>query len=269
MTAGTPQRPPYVPNPEQLARCFVEKFLHDGVMHRKPRLRQRFGYYTPEDHYECLVDNLLQPGMRWLDAGCGRRIFPINGVLAERLAARAALLVGVDPDQTIHSNPFIHERFQGRLEDYATAATFDLITLRMVAEHVEDPDTFCRTLARLSHHGTRVVVYTPNRTAPASIVARNTPLWFHYQVKKIAWKAQARDTFPVLYRMNSRTTLRALFEGKGFGEEYFAHLDDCRATHRFYHLNVIELSVRHVFKALSVTYPENCLLGVYVYRGQA
>src|SRR4028119_1955916 len=43
-----------------------------------PRLRDRMGYFTPDDWYEATVWNLVGPTTDWLDVGCGRDLFPSN-----------------------------------------------------------------------------------------------------------------------------------------------------------------------------------------------
>src|SRR5688572_5541564 len=75
-----------------------------------PRMRFRFNYTTPDDYYEAVVARLVTSGCSWLDVGCGRHVFPSNARLARILADRCALLVGVDPDETVNANAFVHQR---------------------------------------------------------------------------------------------------------------------------------------------------------------
>ena len=65
------------------------------------------------------------------------------------------------------------------------------------------------------------------------------------------------------YRMNTRPQLRRLFARHGFREAYFAHLPDCRTTFRFRLLHGLELLLWRALDRVGVTYPENCLLGIY------
>src|SRR5262249_18400023 len=69
-----------------------------------PRLWHRVQYFSPDTGYEALVAKLVQEQTAWLDVGCGRNVFPSNARLAEVLAKRCKLLVGVDPDQTVEEN---------------------------------------------------------------------------------------------------------------------------------------------------------------------
>ena len=113
-----------------------------------PRLRDRFHYRTPDDWYEATVFDLVTSETVWLDVGCGRDLFPSNPAAAHVLASRCRLLVGLDPSDNIDENPFVHERAKCQLEDFETDRKFDLITLRMVAEHIRDPQKVARVLSR-------------------------------------------------------------------------------------------------------------------------
>jgi len=231
-----------------------------------PRMRLRFGYFTPDDYYEAVVSRLITPTSKWLDVGCGRNIFPSNEGLARTLASRSSLLVGVDPDDTIEENPFVHERAHTAVEDYHTHHTFDVVTLRMAAEHVASPDGTAAALARLTKPGGKVVVYTINRWSPVPIVTWIVPFALHHPVKRVLWGSESRDTFPVEYRMNTRRSLRRLFETHGFHEAEFAYLDDCRTLGRFRSTLFLELAMWRLLHSMGVTYPENCLLGIYERR---
>ena len=85
------------------------------------------------------LDQLVAPGCAWLDVGCGRHILPGNSALARSLAGRCEVLVGVDPDPTIDENPFVHRRVRSPIDQFHDERTFDVVTLRMVAEHITDP----------------------------------------------------------------------------------------------------------------------------------
>ena len=133
----------------ELVDLFDLKYRGSGSLGTDPARRLRFGYFNPDDYYEALLRRLVQSKTRWLDVGCGRNLFPSNRALARELSERAALLVGVDPDATIHENAFVHQKVQGTVQDLGPEARFDLVTLRMVAEHVAEPRTLLDTLARL------------------------------------------------------------------------------------------------------------------------
>lgn len=229
----------------------------------RPRLRRRFGYRTPDDWYEATVTALVGEETLWLDVGCGREVFPSNPAAARLLAGRCRLLAGVDPGDNIDDNRLLHDRAKCTLEAFRTERTYDLITLRMVAEHIAHPRDAVAALARLAKPGGRVVVYTVWKWSPAAIAAAVTPMAVHHRLKKLLWNTAERDSFPTTYRMNTRGTLRRLFEAAGFVEDSLHHLDDTRALARWKVLAVAELSVWKLLRAAGLPYPERCLLGVY------
>lgn len=232
----------------------------------RPRLRLRFRYFTPDEHYEAVVSRVVTPGCAWLDVGCGRNVFPSNRVLAHTLARRCGVLVGVDPDDTLSANDLVHERARCRIEEFESERAFDVVTLRMVAEHVADPARSTSALARLTKQGGKVVVYTVNRWSPVPIITGLVPFQLHHAPKRLLWRTDPKDTFPVAYRMNTREVLRCVFEQHGFREAAFGHLDDCRTFSRFRATQLVELCLWRCFRAIGLRYPENCLLGVYERR---
>lgn len=230
------------------------------------RLRQRFGYFDAEAWYEFVVERLVTDGCAWIDVGGGKSILPRNRSLAERLARRCGHLVGVDPSETLQENVLVHERAQCFVEDYRSERKFDLATLRMVAEHITDPDRAIASLAALLKPGGKAVIYTPNRWSPLSLLAGVVPFRWHHRLTHVLWQTKEEDVFPTVYRMNSRRRLRTLFERGGFRQIDFGRLDSCCIFQRFPALYFLELSLWRGCSALGVPYPENNLLGVYERR---
>ena len=226
-------------------------------------MRWGFRYFTPDEHYEAVVESLVGPSTRWIDVGCGRMLLPNNAKLAQRLSETAERLVGVDPDVTIQENPFVHERIQKGFDDFETDERFDLVTMRMVAEHVADPQQVCDVLARVTAPGGRVVIYTVHKFAPVPLITSLVPFGARHAVKKFLWRTEEKDTFPTCFRMNTRGTLRRLFEARGMAEEGFTLLDDCRSLARFKPGQWSELVARKALRTVGLPYPEVCLLGVY------
>jgi 2-polyprenyl-3-methyl-5-hydroxy-6-metoxy-1,4-benzoquinol methylase len=251
------------PSREELVAIFDRKYRRTAVMGWLPRMRLDFGYFNPDDYYEAIVARLVTPGAWWADIGCGRDVFPSNPDLARELSGQCAFMFGIDPDPNIRQNRFISEGFEGMVEDCNTEYRFDLITLRMVAEHVVDPDRSVGKLAQLTKPGGLIVVYTPNKWAPVSILAALVPNQFHFRIKRLFWGGEERDTFPTAFRLNTRATLAHYFGKNGVAEVFFAYLDDCRTTNKFRRLNYVELTVQRILKSMGLRYPENCLLGVY------
>lgn len=255
------------PNREELVGIFDRKYRRESVMGWGPQMRLDFDYFNPDDHYEAIVAQLVTPGVWWADIGCGRDIFPSNPSLAKELSERCGFLFGIDPDPNIRQNTLISENFEGMVENCNTEYRFDLITLRMVAEHIVDPDRSVAKLAQLAKPGGLVVIYTPYKWAPVSILAALVPNRFHYRIKRLFWGGEERDTFPTAFKLNTRPTLAHYFGEHGMAEVFFAHLDDCRTFNNYRWLNYVELTVQRLLRSIGWRYPENCLLGVYRKQG--
>lgn len=252
-----------LPTRDQLRSAHEAKYGDLSRHGWRVRLRHRFGYFEPDAWYENVVDGLVADGCQWIDVGGGKDVLPLNHDLAERLASRCGCLVGVDPSENIAENSLVHERVQCTVEEYHTERKFDLATLRMVAEHIVDPDAAIAALARLLRPGGKVVIYTPNRWSPLSLVANLVPFRWHPRVTQLLWQTKDDDVFPTVYRMNSRRRLRQLFAQGGFREVAFVYLDACCLFQRFRPLYFLELSLWRLCSALGLHYPENNLLGVY------
>lgn len=229
-----------------------------------PRLRKRFGYLSPDDRYEMHVADTVTAGTDWLDVGCGRLLFPGNMGLAAQLAARCRSLGGIDPSPNIQENTLLQHRAQCSLEAYAPDRQFDLITMRMVVEHISDPDAAVAALGRLTRPGGKVVIYTVNKWSPVSLASAATPTAVHLAAKRILWGGEDRDTFPTAYKMNTRSALQRLMAANNFSEAAFDYLPDTRTLAQFRAGAWAELALWRSLRTMGIMYPENCLLGTYV-----
>jgi 2-polyprenyl-3-methyl-5-hydroxy-6-metoxy-1,4-benzoquinol methylase len=130
-----------------MERLFLQKFGEPASTGWAPRQRHQFGYFTPSDIYEALVSAVVSDGCAWLDVGGGHNVFPDNPRLAEALVSRCSVLVAVDPSPNVTKNRYASERVQALIEDYRTDRSFDLVTMRMVVEHVDDPPAVAGAVA--------------------------------------------------------------------------------------------------------------------------
>jgi SAM-dependent methyltransferase len=251
------------PTAQELEGLFRHKHGDLADLGWGPRLRSQFGYFTPDEVYEALLCKLITKETVWLDVGCGRDLFPSNHRTARLLADRCQLLVGLDPSDNIDENCFVHQRVKSTIEDFHADLTFDLVTMRMVAEHITNPGVTVTALSKLVKTGGRVVVYTVHKWSPLSIVSAAVPFWMHHPVKRLIWNSEEKDTFPTAYRMNTRRDPLGYFQKAGFREEYFVYLDDCRTFAKWRWLNTIELSLWKALRSMNCHYPEVCILGVY------
>lgn len=100
-----------------------------------------------------------EPGLRWLDIGCGRG--DLLGRIRDEWAP--AELRGVDPidwlDPDLRADVAFHSL---AAEDAGELPAADRVLLIEVIEHLEAPWSALRTAARLVAPGGRIVVSTPN-----------------------------------------------------------------------------------------------------------
>src|SRR4051794_34038505 len=90
-----------------LESAFTMRFGNPRTTGPLPKLRHRLGYHVPDSYYEAMVAKLVTAETTWLEVGCGRRLFPSNPALANALAKKCRLLVGIDPDDTITENSLV------------------------------------------------------------------------------------------------------------------------------------------------------------------
>lgn len=206
---------------------------------------------------------MIQPGDEWLDLGGGRRIFPHNPILAREITQRCSRVVGIDPSTNIHENPFVSERFQGFLGDYPGKRDFDCISMQMVAEHVSDPTSLVSEISKSLKPGGYVVILTVWDYSPITMVSWITPNRVHFPIKRFFWGGEEKDTFPVVYKMNSLSKLKQLFHKEGMVPELLELVADCSATSRWPLLNSLELSAWRVLQTMKIPYPESNILAVF------
>jgi SAM-dependent methyltransferase len=248
---------------DDLTGLFGPKYSRTPTLGWGPRQRLAAGYFSPDDHYEALVGKLLAPGAKWCDVGCGRNMFPDYPELAQQYAARCKFVFGIDPDDNVRENAFVHEYFQGLVEDCPTEHTFDLITMRMVAEHIAEPKRALTAVARMLKPTGRAIIYTPHKWAPMSMIANVTPFALHNPLKQLLWPGiESRDTFPTQYKLNTYQDLRRHASSAGLSLAYYVRLDDCRITAAYRTLNRLELGLRKSLRAIRLPHPEACIIAV-------
>jgi len=124
-------------------------------------------------HIERLAGGLK--GKRVLDVGCG------GGILAEAMAAKGAIVTGIDLADKPLKVAMLHRMETGSAVDYRLVSaedlarespgSFDLVTCMEMLEHVPDPPSTIRACSQLAKQGGQVFFSTINRNPKSFLFA--------------------------------------------------------------------------------------------------
>lgn len=160
-------------------------------MNADPAELQKFSdlahrWWDPESEFKPLhqinplrldwIDKAAQiAGKKVVDIGCG------GGILAESMAARGALVTGVDLSEKALGVARLHLYESGQTVDYRHISaedlarecpdSFDVVTCMEMLEHVPDPASTIRACATLVKPGGQVFFSTLNRNLKAYLMA--------------------------------------------------------------------------------------------------
>jgi SAM-dependent methyltransferase len=161
--------------------------------------------------YASLISEHLSPDTVWLDAGCGSRLLEDDmDPLENWLASHCKIIVGMDVSVTSHRN--IKSLLQGSLYDLPFADnTFDLITCRMIVEHLAQPRRAFAESARCLRPGGTMVVITPNLLNYGilgnAIATKLLPEELRLRIVHASDSRADEDIFPVRYKANTMPRL--------------------------------------------------------------
>ncbi|MDZ7332494.1 MAG: class I SAM-dependent methyltransferase [candidate division KSB1 bacterium] len=176
-----------------------------------------------EQRAELVVDLLRQfiplAGIRALDYGCGQ------GSLARLLAQLGALVTAVDIDPNLQ--PLFKQteiQFCLANDDKWLKATYDLIVLQDVLEHVPDADSLFAKLSQILSRKGLLYVSTPNRCSPLNffldphwslpgVALLSRPLVAFFVQRVFHRDLRPRNDWPALLSIGQ---LKNLFEQHGF-----------------------------------------------------
>ncbi len=157
-----------------------------------------------------VIERLVCPGDRVVDAGCGSgRLFTYD------LHGRAGLIVGLDLMSDVAQNPNVDAALRASLTALPFASeTFDFIICKHVLEHLEEPESAFRELARVLVPRGQLLVLTPNRFHYVPLLASLLPRHWHRLVASGRGLALT-EVHPTVYRANTPRRLRRLARQAG------------------------------------------------------
>jgi len=176
--------------------------------------------------YARLIDEVLTPQTRWLDAGGGHMILETSTPeLEQAMVQRVRLAVCCDlAVDAIAKHRTIRMGVGATLDHLPFRnESIDLITLNSVAEHLEHPGTVLAEFARVLAPGGRVIIHTTNVSSYAAriVVAGRRVLPESLVLKMIRfWDfREEEDVFPTYYRANTWGDLVTLARQAGLSSE--------------------------------------------------
>jgi SAM-dependent methyltransferase len=161
--------------------------------------------------YASLISEHLSADTVWLDAGCGSRLLEDDmDPLEDWLASHCKTIVGMDFSATSHRN--IKSLVQGSLYDLPFSDnSFDLITFRMVVEHLAQPRHAFAECARCLRPGGAIVAITPNLLNYAvfgnAVATKVLPERLRRRIVHASDSRADEDIFPVRYKANTMPRL--------------------------------------------------------------
>lgn len=171
-----------------------------------------------QHQYEAVLREHVGPAVEWLDVGCGHQILPPWRVEAERrLVASCKSVAGVDYDQpSLETHTSIGFRVRGDISRLPFAdGSFDMVTANMVVEHLDDPETQFREVARVLRPGGVFIFHTPNASGYFTALTRRVPeSWKGALIRALDGRA-AGDVFKTHYRANTEEDVRRVAGASG------------------------------------------------------
>jgi ubiquinone/menaquinone biosynthesis C-methylase UbiE len=177
------------------------------------------GLEYSQDQFERDLRTAAHRAERWLDLGCGHQLLSAWRDDAEReIVGSCGFVVGTDYDMDSlqrHRSIRLRCRSDARALPFGDAS-FDLVTANMVVEHLDDPGTQFREIARVLRPGGTFLFHTPNARSYIVGIARLLP---ERLKKTLVWILERRaeeDVFPTFYRANTPEAIAAWAATSGF-----------------------------------------------------
>jgi ubiquinone/menaquinone biosynthesis C-methylase UbiE len=173
-----------------------------------------------QKRYGHVLQQVVSPGARWLDVGCGRQILPdwaMPLAAQHALVRRAGSIVGIDVDAALAEHPLLTHKvkaFGGSVPFRDNS--FDLVTANMVVEHVDNPVSFLSEVHRLLRPGGRFVFHTTNFANYLIFVSYFVPDALKHRIVWRLERRKAEDIFPTYYRLNTVRRIEAAAAQTGF-----------------------------------------------------
>ncbi len=174
------------PSADELAAYYARGFYETHGppdWAEKEDAEQAYWRIEHDDRLATFAGMLDRPAGTLLDVGCG------SGWLLARAAELGWYVLGVEPSEAMWTRasrraPVVHATFP--TDAVAARAPFDVVHLKQVLEHVDDPAAFLAAVRAVLAPGGVVCVEVPNDFNPvqraAALALRKPPWWVVYPV---------------------------------------------------------------------------------------
>ena len=159
---------------------------------------------------------------RCLDYGAGR-----GNVKQMNFLDEVEFIAGVDPEKNVLHNPYLNDAKIITLPDNSIpyeGNSFDLVFSDNVLEHVQNPEIVFQEIARVLKPGGIFICKTPNKWHYMPLIAMITPHWFHNYYNNLRGR-KTIDTFPTVYKCNSRLAVKKYAKKSGFKISKFIFIE--------------------------------------------
>ncbi len=169
--------------------------------------------------YEDVIRRYVREDTHWLELGCGHSVLPQWRLNEEKeLVHKCRFVAGLDYDLP---SLRIHETISHRVRGDITKLpfrdnSFDLVTMNMVVEHLDDPERQFRDVNRILKPGGIVIFHTPNALGYGVLAARLVPEWPKRKIVRMVEGRPEGDIFRTYYRANTRRRITNLALASGF-----------------------------------------------------
>ena len=155
------------------------------------------------------------PGAAVLNIGCGTGQYDRFDWAAHKDSIQ---LIGLDVDPHAAANPHIRSFvLASEAGDWDIAAeSVSFATCRSVLEHVQSPAHFFANLRRVLKPGGEFLFITPNILHPAMLASALIPTRLKMSLLLKAMGRPEEDTFPTVYRLNTRRAIEQNAREFGF-----------------------------------------------------
>lgn len=182
----------------------------------------RLKFYKDTDHpyrlFESKVNDILEPSMTLLDAGCGR-----TAPVLKTYIGRAKRLIGVEMVEFSGVPPEIETYHTDLAHIPLPNNCVDIIMSRSVFEHLQKPEEVYLEMARILKPGGTIVFLTANMWDYGTLIARMVPNQFHARIVKTVEGRPEEDTFPTAYKTNTRKDVERLARISGLQIDSFTY----------------------------------------------